>query len=178
MSKGMSREQRAENFMKRTSVQLLDQSCFGVVLQPVAQGTFQSTKKKAEVIIMMNTPQNPWWTTSRNAGLKVLPWPSQYPDLKWKLKRLKHHWKSVDRTQKSSVCMTAQESHRTGKTFVRKNGRKSFKQELKDSCLSTKSVYGLAKVGLLGINYPGWPNFYCGPFFPFLFIKSCYLPLA
>ena len=37
-------EERAQNLMKRTSVQLLsmgvDQSCFGVVLQPVAQGTF------------------------------------------------------------------------------------------------------------------------------------------
>ena len=44
MSKGTFGEERAQNLMKRTSVQLLsmgvDQSCFGVVLQPVAQGTF------------------------------------------------------------------------------------------------------------------------------------------
>lgn len=50
MSKGTFGEESSQNLMKRTSVQLLsmgvDQSCFGVVLQPVAQGTFHEYKEK------------------------------------------------------------------------------------------------------------------------------------
>ena len=49
-------------------------------------------------IMVLNTPQNQQWTTSR-CRLKV-PWPQ-------------HHWKSVDEPQKRRACKTAQEPYRT-----------------------------------------------------------------
>ena len=52
--------------------------------------------------MILNTPQNPQWTSSRSTTwiFCQVPW-------------LEHHQKSVGRPKKSSACKMAQEPHRT-----------------------------------------------------------------